>query len=342
MGAQTPNAGRAGLIELARTLVDIPSVTGDEGRLGDFLAGYLSEAGFAVRAQEAAPGRRNLLAAPEVSPACLLCTHLDTVPPWFAAREDDTHLYGRGACDAKGIMAAMITAAVSLLAEGRRDCGLLLLVGEETDSIGARKANGLDVGSRFIVVGEPTRNKLGSAHKGVLTVELRTQGRSVHSAYPERGESAVLKMLDVLEELRGLDFGKPDESLGPTLMNIGRIEGGVAPNVVPAEARATVSFRTGTSPDLVLARVEGAAAGRAEVSVTAKSEPQVLFCVPGIDREIMPFGTDIPYLTSLGRPLLLGPGSVLDAHTGNEKVEKAQLWEAVGLYRSIVRTLAEA
>jgi acetylornithine deacetylase len=330
------------LFELTRSLIDIPSITGGEGPLTDFLSGYLTDAGFRVRTREVGPRRSNLLALLDEPPVCLLCTHLDTVPPWFGAREDGGHIYGRGACDAKGIMAAMIAAAVGLRAEGRRDCGLLFLAGEETDSIGARKADSLNPGSRFIVVGEPTRNKLGSAHKGVLTVVLKAAGRAVHSAYPERGESAVLKILDVLEDLRSLHFGPPDETLGPTLMNIGRVEGGVAPNVVPEEARAVVSFRTGKSPGLVLSQVEGAAAGRVDISVIAKSEPQVLFTVPGIAREIMPFGTDIPYLASFGRPLLLGPGSVLDAHTEHEKVEKAQLEEAVVLYQSIVRTLAEA
>jgi acetylornithine deacetylase len=328
------------LFELTKSLVNIPSVTGNEGPLADFLAGLLTRESFRVRAQEVAPGRRNLLAALDAAPAVILCTHLDTVPPWFGASEEGGSIHGRGVCDAKGIMAAMIVAATGLRDEGRKDVGLLFVVGEETDSIGAQKANDLAPGSRFIIVGEPTRNKLATAHKSVLTLTLATSGKAGHSAYPETGESAVLKLLDVLGDIRRLEFGE-DPLLGPTLMNIGRIEGGAAPNVIPDSAAAVLSFRSGASPDIVLSRVAAAAAGRAEITVTAKSEPQVLFTVPGFEQEIMPFGTDIPYLKSFGRPLLLGPGSVLDAHTENEKVEKKELAEAVSIYRSLVRKLLE-
>jgi acetylornithine deacetylase len=328
------------LFGLTKSLIDAPSVTGNEGPLADFLEQLLTEKGFAVRTQDVAAGRRNLFAVQEAPPAVVLCTHLDTVPPWFAASEDQRHIFGRGACDAKGIMAAMITAAAGLRDEDLRTVGLLFVVGEETDSIGAQKANGLRPGSRFLIVGEPTRNKLATAHKSVLTLTLSTAGKTGHSAYPELGESAVLKLLDVIGDVRRIEFGS-DPVLGPTLMNIGRIEGGAAPNVIPGSASAVLSFRSGSSPDLVLSKVQAAAAGRAEIAVTAKSEPQVLFTVPGYDQEVMPFGTDIPYLKTFGRPLLLGPGSVLDAHTENEKVEKKELAEAVGIYKRLVRTLVE-
>jgi acetylornithine deacetylase len=328
------------LFRLTKSLIDIPSVTGNEGPLADFLARFLEEEGFRVRTQDIDAGRRNLLAVMEESPAVILCTHLDTVPPWFGASEDGLHIYGRGACDAKGIMAAMITAAAGLRDEGTRAIGLLFVVGEETDSIGAQTANGLRPGSRFLIVGEPTRNKLATAHKSVLTLTLTAAGKTGHSAYPELGESAVLKLLDVIDDIRRIEFGS-DPVLGPTLMNIGRIEGGTAPNVIPGSASAILSFRSGSSPDLVLSRVEAAASGRAKIAVTAKSEPQVLFTVPGIEQEVVPFGTDIPYLKSFGRPLLLGPGSVLDAHTEKEKVEKKQLEEAVAIYQRLVRTLLE-
>jgi acetylornithine deacetylase len=328
------------LFGLTKSLIDIPSVTGNEGPLADFLADLLTGEGFRVRTQEVAAGRRNLLVAGEEPPVVVLCTHLDTVPPWFAASEDERHIFGRGACDAKGIMAAMITAAAGLRDEGLLSIGLLFVVGEETDSIGAQRANDLRPGSRFLIVGEPTRNKLATAHKSVLTLTLTTAGKTGHSAYPELGESAVLKLLDVIGDVRRIEFGS-DPVLGPTLMNIGRIEGGTAPNVIPGSASAVLSFRSGSSPDLVLSKVEAAASGRAAIAVTAKSEPQVLFTVPGYEQEVMPFGTDIPYLKTFGRPLLLGPGSVLDAHTENEKVEKRELEEAVGIYRRLVRTLVE-
>jgi acetylornithine deacetylase len=326
------------LFDLVQSLIDIPSITGDEGPLADFLIRLLTEESFQVRSQEVGEGRKNLLALLGEPPGVILCTHLDTVPPWFGAAEDERHIYGRGACDAKGIMAAMIVAAARLRDGGLKNIGLLFVVGEETDSLGAQKANSLAPGSRFIIVGEPTGNKLATAHKGVLTLTLAAAGKAAHSAYPEHGESAVLKLLDVLQDIRRLDFVK-DPVLGPTLMNIGRIEGGTAPNVIPGSAGAVVSFRTGGSPDIVLSRIAAAAAGRAEITVSTKSDPQVLFTVPGIEQEIMPFGTDIPYLRSFGKPLLLGPGSVLDAHTENEKVSKKQLKEAVAIYESLARRL---
>ena len=331
---------RPGLFELAKSLVDIPSVTGNEAALADFLCALLAEEQFDVRSQDVETGRRNLLAGLGDRPAVILCTHMDTVPDWVAAGEDAVHLYGRGACDAKGIMAAMIVAAGELRDEGLKDIGLLFLVGEETDSIGAKKANLMSPGSRFIIVGEPTGNKLATAHKGVLTLTLTARGKAAHSAYPERGESAILKLLDVLSDIRELDFGL-DPVLGPTVMNVGRIHGGTASNVIPGTAEAVLSFRTGVSPDLVLSGIRSATAGRADIAVRSKAQPQVLFTLAGFPSELMPYGTDIPYLTAFGRPLLLGPGSVLDAHVENERVEKKQLEEAVAIYKRLVLRLME-
>jgi acetylornithine deacetylase len=331
---------REGLFELVRSLVDIPSVTGDESGLADFLSALLTEERFEVRSQDVGAGRRNLLAVLGGTPAVILCTHMDTVPGWVAAGEDGVHLYGRGACDAKGIMAAMIVAAGELRDEGVKDIGLLFLVGEETDSAGAKQANLMSPGSRFIIVGEPTGNTLATAHKGVLTLTLTARGKAGHSAYPEMGESAILKLLDVLSDIRKLDFGR-DPVLGTTVMNVGRISGGAASNVIAGTAEAVLSFRTGVSPDQVLDGVREAAAGRAEIAVQTKSRPQVLFTPAGFPTGLMPYGTDIPHLTAFGRPLLLGPGSVLDAHVENERVEKKQLAEAVDIYKKLVRRLME-
>ncbi len=326
------------LFDLAKSLVNIPSVTGNEGPLADFLIHLLAKESFDVRSQDVGAGRKNVIAGLGETPAVILCTHLDTVPPWFGAAEDDLRIYGRGACDAKGIMAAMIVAAAGLRDEGLKKVGLLFVVGEETDSLGAREANRRAPGSRFIIVGEPTGNKLATAHKGVLTLTLEAAGTSAHSAYPERGESAILKLLDVLQDIRRLDFSV-HPVMGPMQMNVGRIEGGSAVNVIPGSASAAISCRTGESPDLVLSKIEAAASGRVRISVTAKSEPQALFTVPGLEQEVMPFGTDIPYLPAFGKPLLLGPGSVLDAHTDHEKVEKKELEEAVVIYQGLVRRL---
>lgn len=327
----------ADVVALARTLVSIPSVTGDEADLADFLAGHLGRLGYHVTEQIVSGRRRNILALAGPSPRLLFCTHQDTVPPMLPVEEDGEFLYGRGACDAKGIMAAMIHALAGLDPAARPACGLLFLVGEETESDGAEKANGLDVRPDYIVVGEPTGNKLGLGHKGFIVVRVATRGRKAHSGYPHTGESAVLKLIDVLQRLRDLDLGG-DPVLGASTLNIGRLQGGVAANVVPDSAWAEISVRSTRPSRDVLDRVR-AAAGEAALEVLTASEPQKLLTVDGFETEVMSFGTDIPHLRVFGRPLLIGPGSILDAHTDRERIAKSELAAAPGLYRRLARDL---
>jgi acetylornithine deacetylase len=326
------------LVALARRLVSIPSVTGGEGALADFLAIHLKRLGFRVREQKVKGRRRNILASSGPAPRVLLCTHQDTVPPFFPFSEDARYIYGRGACDAKGIMAAMIQAAAGLPREARQACGLLFLVGEETDSLGARKAGDLGLEPEFIVVGEPTGNKLGLAHKGYLSLRISVRGKKAHSGYPEKGRSAVRGLIDVLRRLERLDLGR-DRTLGPSTLNIGRIEGGVAPNVVPDRARAEISVRAARPTREILGRIKAVVGGKALVETLSASEPQRLAAVPGFRTAVLAFSTDIPYLAGVGRPLLLGPGSILDAHTDAERLSKLQMARAVGLYRRLVGRL---
>ncbi len=332
------NERLADLMSLARQLVSIPSVTGDEGALGDFLSGALAGLGLDVREQAVAGRRRNILACAGPSPRVLLCTHQDTVPPLLPASEDDEYLYGRGACDAKGIMAVMIRAVAEMDPDTRSACGLLFLVGEETDSAGAEAANGLDVRPDFIIVGEPTENKLGLGHKGFIVIRVLARGRAAHSGYPHLGESAVLKLLDVLQRLRKLDLGA-DRVMGPSTLNIGRMQGGVAANVVPDHAWAEISIRTTLPSGEVLDRIRAAAGGDAEVEALTVSEPQRLHTVPGFETVVLSYGTDIPHLRVFGRPLLLGPGSILDAHTDRERISKAEMETALALYPRLVKEL---
>lgn len=333
------------VLDLTKALVNIPSPTGTEGAFADFLGGLLRDRGFMVQEQAVEPGRRNLFATLDPDPRIVFCTHMDTVPGPAVVTEDDNCIYGRGSCDAKGIMAALITAASDLVREGRRDIGLLFVVGEETDSRGAKAANALAAsapaprGPRFLIVGEPTENVLGRGHLGILTVALSTTGRRAHSAFPHLGESAVEKLLDVLADIRRLDFGR-DPVLGPTRMSIVQIAGGEAPNVIPDAARAVVSLRTGLAPDGLLGMIADAAGGRAALEIISKSDPQTLHTVPGFDSAVMPFGSDIPHLKAFGTPLLIGPGSALDAHTADEKIEKRQLLDAVLIYGRLARALA--
>jgi acetylornithine deacetylase len=326
------------LIELAKTLVNIPSITGSEAAIADFLSSYLRSQGFDLEKQDVDEKRRNILAVLHPSPRLILCTHMDTVPPFYGAREDESFIYGRGACDAKGIMASMIFAAQELSKEGMKKIGLLFVVGEETDSVGAKMAGSLDVDSEYIIVGEPTENKMGTGHKGIVNLIISAEGKSAHSAFPDLGESAIEKLLDVLQEIRGLDF-REDPILGKTVINIGKIEGGLAFNVIADSASAEVSFRSGLYSDEIIEKVKAVAGQRARIEVISQSEPQVLFTIPGFEQAVLPYGTDIPYLKRFGRPLLLGPGSALVAHTENERIEKKQLFDGVEIYKKIVKML---
>jgi len=326
--------------ELARKLIDIPSVTGDEKLVGMFLQTYLEDLGYSVQLQEVAADRFNVFATTSAAPRVVLSTHLDTVPPFIQSSEDDENIYGRGACDAKGIIAAQIVAAERLRSEGVAEIGLLFTVDEEQGSAGAQVANlNKPAGvTRYLINGEPTDNKLASATKGSLKLTLRTTGRPAHSAYPEQGESAIEKLLDVLEAVRNCDWPS-DRMLGTTTCNIGVIGGGTRPNVVPAEAQAELQLRLVSDVEPVKKILEAAIEGRAEVEYHSEHEPVHLETVAAIDHCVVRFTTDIPYLSNWGRPLLLGPGSILNAHTEHEFVEKRELERAVDIYAQLVRAL---
>src|SRR5262249_626699 len=179
------------------------------------------------------------------APAVVFSTHFDCVPPFFPSRVDGDRLFGRGACDAKGILAAQVAAADRLRCAGEPHAGLVFVVGEERGSDGARAANEVPAaeGCRFLIDGEPTDNRLGVATRGILRVRLRASGRAAHSSFPELGESAIDKLIDALVELRSIAL-PGDPELGRTHYTVGLIGGGVAPNVVPPSADAEVMFRT--------------------------------------------------------------------------------------------------
>ncbi len=320
--------------------MDIPSVSGEEAEVGRFLASHLKDLGWRVESQEAEPGRANVLATLAPSARVVLSTHMDTVPPFIASSEDATHIRGRGACDAKGIIAAQLRAAELLRAEGVEELGLLFTVDEEMGSLGARAAASHTMGGEceYLINGEPTENRLAVGSKGSLRLKLLTEGRAAHSAYPERGESAIEKMLDVLTDVRARAWPR-DEFFGETTCNIGTIKGGTRPNVIPAAAEAELQIRLVTPSATVKAILEETLAGRARVEYLSAAEPVRMHPVEGFEREVVRFTTDIPYLSNWGRPLLLGPGSILDAHTDGERVSKRELEEAVGLYTRLARTL---
>jgi acetylornithine deacetylase len=322
------------LIELTKKIVNIPSLSGHEGEIADFLCRYLKEKGFDLHEQKIEESRRNILATAGSEPRVILCAHMDTVPPFFPASEDDRYIYGRGACDAKGSMASMIWAAQELKKDGLTEIGLLFIAGEETDSVGAKIANSLNVRSDFIVVGEPTENKLGAGHQGIIVMKIITKGKTAHSAYPQLGESAIEKLLDFLQKIRRLDFAE-DPAMGKTHINIGVIGGGEAANVVADSAWAELSIRSSLRSKQILDHIKAQAHQKVEFAVLSQSEPQNLYTVPGFDQVMLPYGTDIPYLYNFGKPLLVGPGSPRVAHTENERIEKRQLAEAAEIYRDL-------
>jgi acetylornithine deacetylase len=272
-------------------------------------------------------------------PQVVFSTHMDTVPPFFASSEDDSRVYGRGACDAKGIIAAQVSAALRLRSD-KIYVGLLFLVGEERDSMGAKVANRQSPGCRFLVNGEPTENRMAIASKGSLRVEVTAVGRMAHSAYPELGESAIDKLLEALDRLRALPLPvEPD--VGPCTMNIGLIEGGRAPNVVADRAAAKLLYRLVGPSGRLRQQIEQAVAGLAQAEFTLEIPFLRLRSLPGKATMTAAFTTDIPALDQWGEPLLVGPGSIHVAHTASESVAKDQLYEAIELYRSIARELLQ-
>lgn len=327
------------VVALARRFIDIPSVTGEERAMAEACAAVLREIGFEVRLHPVAPDRPNVLATLD-PPRVLFCTHLDTVPPHFPARDDGERLWGRGACDAKGILAAMVVAAASLAGEGVRDVGLLLVVGEETDSIGAKRAAAeLDLPSvRATIVGEPTGNAFAAAQKGGFKFTLRVTGEAAHSGYPERGRSAILELLDLLAAVRDADWGA-DPVLGRGTANVGVVRGGLRANIVPDLAEAEVFVRVVDGVEATRDRVQRIAA-RATLPVAwtedTSNGPQRLATLPGEPTTVVAFNTDVAHLGRFGDRLLVGPGSILDAHGAHEHVEKRALRDAVDLYRRAV------
>ena len=327
------------LFALTRKLIDIPSVTGEEREVGRFLSSYLTDLGYKVE-QEPVEGERCNIIASTGNPRFVLSTHMDTVPPHIRSSEDAENIYGRGSCDAKGIIAAQIFAAEKLRSEGLNEIGLLFTVDEESGSLGAQIANRNPLARecRYLINGEPTDNKLAIGTKGSVRCTIATEGKASHSAYPEQGESAIEKILDVLMAIRHCQWPR-DELFGETTCNIGVIAGGTRPNVVPAEASAQLQIRLASSAEPVRHLLQQAVGGRARIEYLSAHEPVRLLAVEGFEQCVVRFTTDIPYLGNWGTPLLIGPGSILDAHTEHERIAKSELQRAVELYVHLVRVL---
>jgi acetylornithine deacetylase len=330
------------VFELTRKLIDIESITPNEDRVGVYLHGCLTElaenTGGRAECMDVEPGRRNVFAH-WGEPVVTLSTHMDTVPPFFPSRDDGDKIWGRGACDTKGIIASMIAAAGELLAEGERNFGLLFVVGEERNSAGAYHAAKNPRGSRFLVNGEPTENQLALGSKGALRFEAHAKGRMAHSAYPELGESAIEKLLDALDKIRKMPLPS-DALLGPSTLNIGTIRGGRAPNVIPDEAQAELFIRLVDDGEVTRERVHQLLDSAVDVKDVLSVPAVRLGKLDGFPTTVVAYTTDIPAFNgSWGQPFLIGPGTIHVAHTDHEHVPKRQLEEAVPIYKQIVRKL---
>jgi acetylornithine deacetylase len=333
-------------VALTRQLIDIESITYNEGDVGDFLVEFLTGRGFSVDTmpvdhdgESKKQGKRfNIYAGTEgEQPDVVFSTHMDTVPPFIPSSEDDEYIYGRGACDAKGIIAAQVAAAERLRSDGAK-AGLLFVVGEERDSAGAKVANQAARGSRFLINGEPTDNRVAVASKGALRAAVRASGKMAHSAYPELGDSAVHKLVDALGRVLKIELPS-QEGIGPSTLNIGTIEGGRATNVIADKAEAHILIRLIGPSQETRKAMEEAVAGSATVDFTLEIPFMRLRQLEGLPTMVAAFTTDVPWLTNWGEPLLLGPGSIHVAHTPHEKLSKRELAEAIDLYVQVAQRL---
>jgi acetylornithine deacetylase len=330
-------------VTLTRQLIDIESISGNEATVANYLYGELCRLGYQTRKMPVEGNRFNLYAtAPEAgsrAPEVTFSTHMDTVPPFIPSSEDADRIYGRGSCDAKGIIAAQVAAAERLRREGIH-VGLLFVVGEERDSLGATIANDQAPATcKFLINGEPTENHIALASKGTLRVEVTARGRMAHSAYPELGESAIDKLIPALTRLRAMPLPS-DPEVGPCTLNIGVIEGGRAPNVIPDYAHADLLYRLVGKSDDLRRQIAATAGDLVEVTFPLELPFLRLRTIDGLPKMIAAFTTDIPKLPNWGEPLLIGPGSIHVAHTEGEYIEKHQLADAINLYCTITQRLS--
>ncbi|MFN0084378.1 MAG: M20/M25/M40 family metallo-hydrolase [Blastocatellia bacterium] len=327
------------IFQFTRELMEIESISWNEGAAGRWLRDYLSDAGFEVTTQTVSDDRVNVLARLG-EPRVMFSSHIDTVPPFLGYRDDEEKIYGRGACDAKGVIASQVFAAKRLKDEGVTGIGMLYLVGEEDGSDGAKLANTLPNNNRFMINGEPTESRQAIATKGALRLLVETKGRTGHSAYPECGESAIEKLIDILNDIRAADW-PVDPELGSTTYNIGTIQGGFKANVIPDKAACELMFRTIGPPDDLFQQITEVVGDRAQLKRGFSTVPIHAHAVKeiGVPTTVARFTTDLPWLTNWGTPLLYGPGSIHDAHTSHEYIRKQDMLDAVETYAQMARTL---
>ena len=328
------------IFELTKNLINIPSLSGEEETVGFFLRDYLEGLGWTVELQAVSENQNNVIAYLNESPRVFFSTHMDVVPPHIEASEDENKIYGRGACDAKGIIASQIFAAEELRKQNINDIGFLFTVDEEQGSTGARAANRHEIAAKceYLINGEPTDNDLAIGSKGSLRFYIKTEGVAAHSAYPEMGESATRKLVEILSDVLKTEFPS-DEFFGETTNNIGLLGGGLKTNVIAPSAEASLHIRLATDEKPILEILEKVVGDRGKIEIMSMSKPVKMLAVEGFRQKVVRFTTDIPHLSNWGTPLLLGAGSILVAHTKDEFVLKKDLEESVSLYTDLAKKL---
>lgn len=326
------------MIELLEKLIGIPSVTGDEYHIGQFLVGLLNDKGYKVTTQPVGQNRFNIIALTDSDPFILFNTHIDTVPPFIPASREGDRIYGRGACDAKGQIVTILDAADRLLKENINSFGLLFVVGEEVESDGAKIAAGLNLNSRYLIICEPTENKLVVGQKGTIVFRIKAKGSGGHSCHPEKGESAVHQILSCLSLWPDFDWGT-DPFFGRSTVNIGKISGGTGINILAEHAEAEGIFRVATSVKQLKQKMRQLNNTQVDIEILSESDPQKLLQLDGFETDVVGFGTDASYLKSLGDILLLGPGSIEFAHCQNEHIHITDLNEGSDLLVKMVKQL---
>ncbi|KAF9888623.1 hypothetical protein FE257_008555 [Aspergillus nanangensis] len=332
------------VISLLYDLIEVPSNSEYEQDVAVFLDNHLTALGYTVERIPIAQGstRENVyayLGSQRKTRACL-SSHMDTVPPHIPLRVDGSTIYGRGACDDKGPMAAQICALEELRAEGKvkeGDVSLLFVVGEEKGGPGMLAANNHDLSFEGVVFGEPTEGKLVVGHKGHLVFELIGEGKACHSGYPHHGTNANIALVEALNDFLTTKF--PDSSLlGPSTFNIGKLEGGVSYNIVPAASKALCAVRVATDMPGIKKIVADTAAKHPNIRLEFKFEyPETLLDhdVEGFETGPVSYGTDVPRFKGNHKKYLYGPGSILVAHGENEQIEMSELLEGVKRYKTL-------
>ena len=316
------------MIDFLIQIMGVESTSGMENSVADHIKDNFAPPGAELEIQEISNGTRNLFYK-WGNPRIIFCSHFDTVPPYIPPRIEGDTIYGRGSCDAKGQIAVLAEVCKKLHEKGETNFGLLMLAGEEVGSYGARRANELITGCEYVIVGEPTENKLIKAQKGNMLAEVEFFGKAFHSGYPEHGDNAIQRMVDFVNALNALEF-PVDPVLGETTYNIGNLSADNARNIVSDHVSMKIFFRTTfLTHEILIEKVLSIIDENTKIEFAYGDPPIEFHTIEGFETGVVSYGSDAPELTNLGKPLLYGPGSIFNAHTDNEHITIPEIEKAV-------------